>query len=53
MATQIDELIGSPLPAITVILTILNEEHHLVGAVESILSQDYRGPVEVILAVGP
>jgi succinoglycan biosynthesis protein ExoA len=53
MATQIDELIGSPLPAITVILTILNEEHHLVGAVESILSQDYRGPVEVMLAVGP
>ena len=53
MATQIDELIGSPLPAISVILPVLNEERHLVGAVESILSQDYRGPVEVILAVGP
>jgi succinoglycan biosynthesis protein ExoA len=53
MSTQIDELIGSPLPAISVILPVLNEERHLAGAVESILSQDYRGPVEVILAVGP
>lgn len=53
MSTQIDELIGSPLPAISVILPVLNEESHLASAVESILAQDYRGPMEVILAVGP
>jgi glycosyltransferase involved in cell wall biosynthesis len=53
MATPIPELIGSPLPAISVILPVLNEESHLEGAVLSVLSQDYRGPLEVILALGP
>jgi glycosyltransferase involved in cell wall biosynthesis len=53
MATPIPELIGSPLPAISVILPVLNEESHLVGAVLSVLSQDYRGPLEIILALGP
>jgi glycosyltransferase involved in cell wall biosynthesis len=31
----------------------LNEEAHLNDAVHSILSQDYQGKIEVILAVGP
>lgn len=53
MATQTNELIGSPLPAISVILPVLNEESHLEGAVLSVLSQDYRGPFEIILALGP
>ena len=53
MATPIPELIGSPLPAISVILPVLNEESHLAGAVLSVLSQDYRGPLEIILALGP
>ena len=53
MATPIPELIGSPLPAISVILPVLNEESHLEGAVLSALSQDYRGPLEIILALGP
>ncbi|CAN2216362.1 WcaA Glycosyltransferases involved in cell wall biogenesis [Candidatus Nanopelagicaceae bacterium] len=53
MATPTPELIGSPLPAISVILPVLNEESHLQSAVHSILSQDYQGPIEVILAVGP
>ena len=53
MATPIPELIGSPLPAISVILPVLNEESHLEGAVLSVLSQDYRGPFEIILALGP
>jgi glycosyltransferase involved in cell wall biosynthesis len=53
MATPIPELIGSPLPAISVILPVLNEESHLESAVLSVLSQDYRGPLEVILALGP
>ncbi|CAB5051886.1 MAG: glycosyltransferase [Actinobacteria bacterium] len=53
MATPTPELIGSPLPAISVILPVLNEESHLQSAVHSILSQDYQGAIEVILAVGP
>jgi glycosyltransferase involved in cell wall biosynthesis len=53
MATPTPELIGSPHPAISVILPVLNEESHLENAVHSILSQDYRGAIEVILAIGP
>lgn len=53
MATHIQELPGSPLPGVSVILPVLNEERHLESAVLSILSQDYRGIFEVILAIGP
>ena len=53
MATPTPELFGSPHPAISVILPVLNEESHLEDAVHSILSQDYHGAIEVILAVGP
>ena len=53
MATQTPELFGSPHPSISVILPVLNEEAHLEDAVYSILSQDYQGKIEVILAVGP
>jgi len=53
MATHIQELPGSPLPSVSVILPVLNEELHLESAVLSILSQDYRGSFEVILAIGP
>jgi glycosyltransferase involved in cell wall biosynthesis len=38
---------------VSVILPILNEELYLRDAVLSILSQDYRGDFEVVLAVGP
>ena len=37
----------------SVILPVLNEEFHLAHAVNAILSQDYAGPMEVILAIGP
>ena len=54
MATQEkNQLSGSPLPMVSVILPILNEELYLRDAVHSILSQDYRGKFEVVLAVGP
>ena len=54
MATQDNhQLSGSPLPMVSVILPILNEELYLRDAVLSILSQDYRGDFEVVLAVGP
>ena len=44
---------GSQLPAVSVVLPILNEELHLANAVNSILSQDYAGSLEIILALGP
>ncbi len=53
MATPMHELIGSPHPSISVILPVLNEQSHLESSVRSILSQDYQGPIEVILAIGP
>ena len=53
MATPMQELIGSPRPSISVILPVLNEQSHLESSVRSILSQDYKGLIEVILAIGP
>jgi glycosyltransferase involved in cell wall biosynthesis len=51
MTTPTNSLSASP--AISVILPVLNEEHHLAEAVEAILSQDYLGTFEIILALGP
>lgn len=38
---------------VSVILPVLNEEFYLAHTVKAILSQDYAGSIEVILAVGP
>ena len=43
----------SSVTGVSVVLPILNEEPYLVAAVEAILQQDYTGPFEVVLAVGP
>ena len=51
MATSMGEL--SVSPAISVILPVLNEEPHLAESVSAVLSQDYVGPLEIILALGP
>ncbi len=40
-------------PAVSVVLPVLNEEHHLRSAVRSVLDQDYQGELEVVLALGP
>jgi succinoglycan biosynthesis protein ExoA len=54
MPTQLNpQLGGSPLPFVSVILPILNEERYLRDSVDSILSQDYHGEFEVVLAIGP
>jgi len=44
---------GSQLPAVSVVLPVLNEELHLSNAVHSILAQDYSGSLEIIVALGP
>lgn len=51
MTTSMGELPVSP--AISVILPVLNEAPHLAESVSAILSQDYLGKFEVILALGP
>lgn len=43
----------STQPPVSVILPVLNEAKHLADSVAAILSQDYLGKVEVILALGP
>jgi glycosyltransferase involved in cell wall biosynthesis len=40
-------------PGVSVVLPVLNEERHLAQAVGSILAQDYPGPLEVVVALGP
>lgn len=40
-------------PAVSIILTVLNEETHLRQAVSAALDSDYLGEVEVVIAVGP
>ncbi|BFV58984.1 hypothetical protein KCMC57_up40880 [Kitasatospora sp. CMC57] len=41
------------LPAVSVIMPVLNEERHLRTAVRHILEQDYPGELEVVIALGP
>ena len=56
MTTQADRGLQNPkgnLPFVSVILPILNEENYLLGSVHSILSQDYLGKFEIVLAVAP
>ncbi len=40
-------------PGVSVVVPVLDEEHHLRAAVSTALGQDYAGPVEVVLALGP
>jgi len=40
-------------PAVSVVVPVLNEEKHLQEAVHRILGQDYPGPLEIVLALGP
>jgi succinoglycan biosynthesis protein ExoA len=40
-------------PPVSVVVPVLNEERHLSDAVGRILDQDYPGPLEVVLALGP
>lgn len=41
------------LPSVSIVAPILNEESHLRDAVSAMLAQDYDGPLEIVLAVGP
>lgn len=41
------------LPGVSVVMPVLDEEAHLRSAVGTVLGQDYTGPLEVVLALGP
>jgi glycosyltransferase involved in cell wall biosynthesis len=41
------------LPGVSYVMPVLNEVTHVRAAVDSLLAQDYRGPFEVTLALGP
>jgi len=53
MSTSANTLYGSPKREISVVLPVLNEGKYLADSVNSILSQNFSGAIEVILAVGP
>lgn len=40
-------------PPISVIMPVLNEEQHLAASVTKIIEQNYPGPYEIVMAVGP
>ncbi|WP_204059885.1 glycosyltransferase family 2 protein [Microbispora corallina] len=40
-------------PPVSVIMPVLNEERHLRDAVRQVLDQDYEGPLELVISVGP
>jgi succinoglycan biosynthesis protein ExoA len=40
-------------PPVSVVMPVRNEERHLADAVRHVLGQDYPGPLELVLAVGP
>jgi glycosyltransferase involved in cell wall biosynthesis len=46
---------GGPatLPAVSVVMPVLNEERHLAESVAAVLAQDYPGGFELVLAIGP
>lgn len=41
------------MPAVAVVMPVLNEENYLEAAVLAILAQDYEGPIQVVIALGP
>jgi len=53
MPDQHHEAAASPLVGVSYVMPVLNDATHVRAAVESILAQDYSGPVEVLIALGP
>ncbi len=53
MPEQPQQATPSPLVGISYVMPVLNDVSHVREAVESILAQDYAGPVEVLIALGP
>ena len=41
------------LPGVSYVMPVLNEAEHVGAAIDSLVGQDYAGPYEVVLALGP
>jgi succinoglycan biosynthesis protein ExoA len=41
------------LPGVSYVMPVLNEVDHIESAVNSLTAQDYEGPFEIVLALGP
>ncbi|GIT79506.1 succinoglycan biosynthesis protein exoa [Leifsonia sp. LS1] len=41
------------VPGVSYVMPVLNEATHVRAAVDSLLAQDYAGPIEVTIALGP
>ncbi len=50
---QMAEQAPGTLPGVSYVMPVLNEVTHVRAAVDSLLNQDYTGPFEVTLALGP
>src|SRR5688572_16364767 len=44
---------SGPLTGVSYVMPVLNEVEHIEAAIQGIAVQDYRGPYEVLVAVGP
>ena len=44
---------GESWPRVSIVMTVVNEERHLADAIDRLLAQDYPGPLEIVVAVGP
>lgn len=44
---------AEPRPGVSYVMPVLNEAGYVESAIRSVLEQDYSGPVEVVLALGP
>ncbi|GAA4371214.1 glycosyltransferase family 2 protein [Agromyces bauzanensis] len=53
MPDQHHQATPSSLVGVSYVMPVLNDVTHVRAAVESILAQDYDGPVEVLIALGP
>ncbi|HEY6799764.1 MAG TPA: glycosyltransferase family 2 protein [Agromyces sp.] len=53
MPDQHHQATPSPLVGVSYVMPVLNDVTHVRAAVESILAQDYVGPVEVLIALAP
>ncbi len=48
-----DAVNSAHLPGVSYVMPVLNEVEHIEAAVLSLVDQDYAGPFEIVLALGP